>query len=95
MKSVITWFLVAANVLLLANLIGHFTRGNIAQAQMQPMPRVSDYMMIPSELNNGQSGLVCIIDENAGQMSAVAYNGRGGLDSMPPIDLRRLPVPAP
>jgi hypothetical protein len=91
MRSVFLWFLVIANVLLLANLIGRFTQGDIATAQVQPQRRVSDYLLTPVELANGQTGVVCIIDENAGQMAAVAYDGRNSLDVMPPINLETPP----
>lgn len=93
MKSVLLWFLVVVNVLLLAAIVGRFTRGDVANAQIQPQHRVSDYLMAPTELSNGQAGIVCIIDENSGQMAAVAYNGRNGLDVMTPLDLERGAAP--
>jgi hypothetical protein len=93
MKSILLWFLVIANVLLLANLIERFTRGDIAAAQAPPPQRISDYLLVPVEQPSGQSGLVCVIDENAGQMAAVAYNGRNGLDVMSPINLERAAAP--
>lgn len=86
MKSIMVWILAVANVFLLAALVGRFTHGDSANAQVAQR-RVSDYLMMPMELSAGQTGIVCIIDENSGQMSAVAYNGRNGLDVMPPLDL--------
>jgi hypothetical protein len=92
MKSVLVWILVAVNGLLLVSLVGRFTHGDVAsaQAQMAPQRRVSTYTMAPMELSTGQTGIICIIDENSGQMAAVSYNGRNALDVMPPIDLDRM-----
>ncbi|HEY1686534.1 MAG TPA: hypothetical protein VGG19_17355 [Tepidisphaeraceae bacterium] len=95
MRSPLVWVLVAVNGLLLANFVGRYTHGDVAKAQMQPQRRVSSYMLAPLELPNGQTGVVCIIDENTGQMAAVSYNGRNALDVMPPMDLdRAAPPPA-
>ncbi|HWB55078.1 MAG TPA: hypothetical protein VG722_12830 [Tepidisphaeraceae bacterium] len=93
MKTVLLGALVIVNVLLLVNLVSRLTRDDVAEAQAQQPPRrISDYLLVPMEQSNGQSGLVCVIDENAGQMAAVAYNGRNGLDVMSPVNLVR---PAP
>src|SRR5665213_871446 len=90
MKSVLVWILVAVNGLLLISLVGRFTHGDVASAQVAPQRRISTYTMAPMELSAGQTGIICIIDENSGQMVAVSYNGRNALDVMPPIDLDRM-----
>jgi hypothetical protein len=95
MKSVLLWFLVAVNVVLLGSLVGRFTHGDLAKAQIQAQRRVSDYLLVPAEEQTGQAGLVCIIDENTGQMAAVSYNGRNALDIMPTMDLERPNLPEP
>lgn len=93
MKSVLTWFLVATNAILLTSLVGKFTHADVAKAQMAPVRRVSDYLMTPVLQANGQAGIVCIVDENTGQMAAVSYNGRNAMVPMPPVDLERPAAP--
>ena len=89
MKTKVLWALVTLNVLLLVGLIVPLGRTNIARAQAGGRP--SEYLMIPGEVIGGNSAVIYIVDEEKQQLSAVALDQRGsGIDSMAPIDLKRV-----
>lgn len=89
MKNKIVWTLVALNILLAATLVVRVAKPNNAMAQQGGRP--SDYSMIPGEVIGGTSGVVYIVDESNGRLSAMSFNDANKtLDVMPPIELSQI-----
>jgi hypothetical protein len=101
MKRKIFWSLAVLNVALLAMFIMRQTRDNAAMAQratgvgvVGAAGRSGDYVLIPGEVNGGNSEVVYVIDTVGQQLSAVAYDdSRQTVDAMTPVDLGRLMQP--
>jgi hypothetical protein len=92
MKSKVLWALVALNVCLLACLVGQWVGATAASAQAAPA--VSDYLLIPGNVQASPSQVIYMIDERSGFLSARTMNNNQLVD-MAPIDLNRLFNPAP
>jgi len=89
MKTNVMWALVALNVLLLVGLIVPLGRSNVARAQAGGRP--SEYLMIPGEVIGGNSAVIYVVDEEKQELSALSLDQKGNaIDSMAPIDLRRI-----
>jgi len=88
MKSVILWALVALNTVLLFSLVSRVSGGNAAIAQ-QNAARRGDYLMIPGDVTGTSSGIVYVLDQTNGWLSAMSLDdSRGQVSVMPRIDLQ-------
>jgi hypothetical protein len=91
MKSAALWTLIIINVVLLLSFINRVTGGNAAMAQNAPKSRPGDYLMIPTEIQGSTNGVVMVVDQTEGTMSAFSYDDANNrFDSMPKLDLNRL-----
>ncbi|HMB95697.1 MAG TPA: hypothetical protein VKK61_06625 [Tepidisphaeraceae bacterium] len=100
MKSTVIWALVLLNAVLLGSFVERLTRQNSALAQ--PVPnnrRPGDYLMIPADVNGSSNGIIVVVDQANGQLSAVSYDDSNRrFDTMTKIDLMSLfhpPAPPP
>jgi hypothetical protein len=90
MKSAALWTLIMINVVLLVSFINRVTGGNVAMAQQRPN-RPGDYLMIPTEIQGSTNGVVMVVDQTEGTMSAFTYDDANNrFDSMPKLDLQKL-----
>jgi hypothetical protein len=90
MKQTVFWALVALNALLLATLIAPYFRSNTAMAQ-RGGGRRPDILMIPGEVQGGNSAVVYLIDTANRRLGAIMLNNKGnGLDAMAPQPLDRV-----
>jgi hypothetical protein len=93
MKRTIFWALVALNVVLLAALLMPYVAGNHAMAQRAGGGgnKRTELVMIPGEVNGGNSAVVYLIDTNNRQLGAVTIDNRGtGLVGVAPENLDRI-----
>jgi hypothetical protein len=89
MKSAALWTLIIINVVLLVSFINRVTGGNVAMAQQRNRP--GDYLMIPTEIQGSTNGVVMVVDQTEGTMSAFTYDDANNrFDSMPKLDLQKL-----
>lgn len=89
MKSTVLWALVVLNAGLLLLLIGRFTHANAAMAQ--PAARRGDYLMIPAQVISSSSGIVVMVDQANGELSAMSYDDSARrLVTMAKIDLTQV-----
>ena len=98
MKSTVLWTLVVINVVLLLSFVGRIMHQSTAMAQNAPRTRPGDYLMIPAEIQGSTNGIVVVLDQTEGLLSAVSYDDSNNrFDSMPKLDLARVfgPAPAP
>ena len=88
MKSTLLWSLTGLNLLLAAILVTKIMPDNQAMAQNR---RASDYLMIPGNVTGLPYSVVYVIDMPNDQLGAFGYDeAQKKLQSMPPIDLRRM-----
>jgi hypothetical protein len=100
MKSNALWALIALNAVLLASFVWRVLPDNSAVAQQAGAARrVGDYLVLPAQVNGSSSGIVIVLDQTNGQLSALSFDeSTNRFDSMPKIDLKRVfsaPVQAP
>ena len=89
MKSAILWALIALNAILLLSLTSRFTGQSAAIAQAQNQARRGDYLMIPGDVTGTSSGIVYVLDQTNGWLSAMSLDdSRGQVSVMPRIDLQ-------
>ena len=75
MKSTVIWALVLVNAVLLAAFIGRVVRPNAAIAQPAPPERrPGDFLTVPMEVTGASTGIVVVVDQTNGQLSAVSYD---------------------
>jgi len=86
LRSKQVWALVALNALLLAVLVGRWTKPSTAMAQAAARP--GDYLIVPAEVVGGNGAIVYVIDTTRGQLSAMGLENNR-LASMAPLDLNR------
>jgi hypothetical protein len=91
MKSTILWALIILNAALLAAFYERISKPNIASAQPAARSqRPGDYLMIPGEVQGGNSGVVYVVDTTNGTLGAMTYDdSKGKIEVMPPIDLNQ------
>jgi hypothetical protein len=101
MKSTVFWTLIVVNVVLLLSFIGRVMHENSAMAQ-NARTRPGDYLMIPAEIQGSTNGIVVVLDQTDGTLSAISYDDSNNrFDMMPKMDLAKVlnaasaPVPAP
>lgn len=88
MKSAVLWSLIVLNAALLLWLAGRVWPGNIAVAQQAAARRPGDYVAIPADISGLSNGIVVIVDQINGELSAVSYDDSARrLVSMPKINL--------
>ena len=91
MKRTVFWALVALNVVLLAALVAPYVGGNPAMAQRGGGGRRPELMMIPGEINGGNSAVVYLVDTANRRLGALTLNARGnGVQGVAPQDLERI-----
>jgi hypothetical protein len=91
MKSAALWALILINAVLLLSFINRVTGGNPAMAQNAQRNRPGDYLMIPTEIQGSTNGVVMVVDQTEGTMSAFTYDDANNkFDSMPKLDLQKL-----
>jgi hypothetical protein len=101
MKSTALWALIALNAVLLVSFVWRIVPDNSAQAQQAQMGagRIGDYLVLPTSVNGSSSGIIVVLDQTNGVMSALSYDeSMNRFDSMPKIDLKRVfmaPVQSP
>ncbi|HVT90562.1 MAG TPA: hypothetical protein VHD56_17030 [Tepidisphaeraceae bacterium] len=89
MKSTVLWALVVVNAVLLGSFLWRVLPENRASAQRGPAIRSGDYLMIPAEINGGSSGIIVLVDQIGGQLSAISYDDANQkIENMTKIDLR-------
>ena len=102
MKSAALWALIVINAVLLLSFLSRITGENTAMAQAKNRP--GDYLMIPTEITGSTNGIVMVVDQTEGTMSAFSYDDANNrFDSMAKLDLQKLftaaaggpPGPAP
>ncbi|WP_428938514.1 hypothetical protein [Fontivita pretiosa] len=77
MKSAVVWVLAIINVLLLLSLVGRHWPDNTAVAQPAGRAtgvRPGDYLMIPYQALGVSNGIVVVVDQSNGQLSAISYD---------------------
>ena len=92
MKSTTVWGLIILNVVLLAAFVWRLVPENSAIAQRAGgvAPR-GDYLVIPTEVNGLSSGILVVLDQTNGQLSAVVYDeSNNNVEMMPKVDLRQV-----
>ncbi len=90
MKRTVFWALVALNVVLLAGLISPYIGSNEAMAQ-RASGRRPELMMIPGEVNGGNSAVVYLVDTANRRLGALTLNARGnGIQGVAPQNLERI-----
>ena len=95
MKSTALWALIILNAVLLAAFVGRVIGENTAVAQNNrggaapaAAARPGDYIMAPADINGSSSGIVVVVDQTNGQLSAISYDeANRKFDSMNKIDL--------
>ena len=91
MKSKVLWALVALNVLLLAAL---FLPRATPTAHAAAPGRPGEYIMLPGQIQGGNSEVIYILDETNRRLTARVFdqnmNKGGGFSDMPPIELDRV-----
>lgn len=91
MKSTATWALIVLNAVLLAAFVWRLMPENTAQAQRAAGAARGDYLVIPAEFNGVSSGILVILDQTNGQLSAATYNESNNVvEMMPKIDLKQV-----
>jgi hypothetical protein len=91
MKSAALWALIVLNAVLLLSFFNRVVGPNSAMAQNQPRTRPGDYLMIPTEIQGSTNGVVMVIDQTEGTMSAFSYDDANNrFDAMPKLDLQRV-----
>lgn len=94
MKSTVMWALIVVNVVLLAGFIGRVMNQNTAWAQNAAQARrPGDYIAVPMDVVGASSGIVVVVDQTNGQLSALSYddaNRRFDTMSRDKVDLQRL-----
>src|SRR5690242_9338452 len=99
-KSTVFWTLLVLNLALLLSFVGRIMHQSTAMAQNAAAARTrpGDYLMIPAEIQGSTNGIVVVLDQTEGVLSAVSYDDSNNrFDAMPKIDLARVfgPAPAP
>lgn len=76
MKSAVLWALVAVNALLLAAFLNRVVGANAAHAQPAGAAarRAGDYLMIPADFSGPSVGIVVVLDQTTGHLSAISLN---------------------
>jgi hypothetical protein len=88
MKSKALWALVALNILLLAALVWPRT-SNTAHAAAPARP--GDYILVPGQVQGGNSEVIYILDESNRQLSARVWDMNAkGFSDMAPLPLDRV-----
>ena len=88
MKSKVLWALVALNVLLLAALLWP-RMAPAAHAQGAPV-RPGDYILVPGQVQGGNSEVIYILDETNRLLTARVYDVNAkGFSDMAPLQLDR------
>lgn len=98
MKSTVLWALVVLNVVLLVSLIARATGANTAIAQPNGggVRAPGDYLTIPADVLGTSTGIIVVVEQGSGQLSAVSYDDANKrFDRMPKIDLKQVFRPAP
>src|SRR5579862_2489001 len=92
MKSTVLWTLVILNVVLLASFVGRYAQSSTAMAQnAAPARRQGDYLQIPMAVQGLSAGIVVVVDQTNGQMTAMSYDDTTrSLVHMPRIDLNQV-----
>ncbi len=93
MKSTVLWALVLLNAILLVTFLGRVTRDNAALAQpaRATSARPGDYLMVPADVVGASNGIVVIVDQTNGQLSAMSYDENSRrLVNMAKIDLAQV-----
>jgi hypothetical protein len=96
MKSTALWALIILNAVLLISFVSRLTPGNTALAQRAPagapgVARPGDYIMIPANVTGANAGIIVVVDQTAGQLSAFSFDDANRtLSMMQKIDLRRV-----
>jgi hypothetical protein len=92
MKSAALWALIVLNAVLLLSFVNRVTGGgNVAMAQNAARNRPGDYLMIPTEIQGSTNGVVMVVDQTEGTMSAFSYDDANNrFDAMPKLDLQRM-----
>ena len=99
MKSTVLWALILLNAVLLMSFLARVTHQNSAMAQpagrgnapATPPARPGDYAMIPAEVNGASNGIVVIVDQTNGLLSAISYDDANKrMDTMAKIDLQQV-----
>jgi hypothetical protein len=90
-KSLALWALVALNVIVVLVLVGRYTPENRAHAvggRINP----SDILAVPGTLPGYPNGVVFLVDNNSGLLTAVSYNSTNNTVNWfrSPIDIGRL-----
>jgi hypothetical protein len=90
-KSLALWALVALNVVLVLVLVGRYTPQNRAQAaggRINP----SDVLAVPGSLPGFPNGVVFLVDNNSGLLTAMSYDSPTNSVTWlrAPIDIARL-----
>ena len=93
-KSAMLWALVMLNVALLVALIGRHTPENQAKAIGGVNP--ADLLAVPGNLPGYSNGVVYLIDNSSGLMTAISYDGASNrVTWLPqPIDIGRVAAAA-
>jgi hypothetical protein len=96
MKSAVLWALILVNAILLGAFLNRVRVGNTALAQNTAQKnRAGDYLMIPTEIQGSINGVVMVVDQTEGSMSAFSYDDANNrFDAMPKLDLAKLFNPA-
>jgi hypothetical protein len=91
MKSAVLWALVLLNAALLLSFVSRVTGGNTAMAQNAARSRPGDYLMIPTIIQGSTNGVVMVVDQTEGTMSAFSYDDANNrFESMAKLDLQKL-----
>ena len=93
MKSTALWALIVLNAVLLASFVWRVVPDNAAVAQQPPAAakRIGDYLILPIEVNGAAQGIVAVLDQTNGQLSAVTFDeAMSKFDPMIKIDLKRV-----
>lgn len=95
MKSTALWALIVLNAVLLGSFVWRLLPENTAMAQRAgvaaPPGGRADYLAIPANFNGISSGLLVIVDQTNGQLSAATYDeGNRQVQMMPKIDLKQV-----
>ena len=89
LKSAVLWALVALNLVLVTVLVMRHAPENRAQAAQV---NAGDILAVPGHLNGFPNGVVFLLDNNSGSLTAISYdqptNSMTWLPS--PVDIRKL-----
>jgi hypothetical protein len=93
MKSTVLWALIILNAALLVSFVWRVMPENAAVAQQRGAAapaRAGDYLIIPAEISGGSNGVLVVLDQTNGQLSAAAWDDANRRpDFMGKVDLRR------